>query len=52
MILTLAAAACPRAYGIVGGAGVPRLRRVTSAGALVSPCGSIVGTSVGYVPPV
>ena len=45
------AAASPRAYGIVDGAGVPKLRRVTSVGAPVSPCGR-VSSSVGHVVPV
>jgi hypothetical protein len=47
----LIAAVCPRAYGIVGGAGVPKLRRVTVAGAPFSPFGRVVVASVGLVPP-
>ena len=47
----LATAACPRAYGIVGGAGVPKLRRVAVAGAPVSSSGRVVAASVGHVPP-
>ena len=48
----LTTAACPRADGIVGGAGVPKLRRVTAACAPVSPCGRVVAASVDHVPPV
>jgi hypothetical protein len=48
----LTIAACPRAYGIVGWAGVPKLRRVTAVGAPVSPCGRVDTASVGHVPPV
>jgi len=48
----LAAAACPRAYGIVGGAGAPKLRRVTTAGAPDCPCDRVVAATVGPVPPV
>jgi len=47
----LAAAAPPRAYGTVGGAGVPRLRRVTGSGAPVPPSGRFFAVKVGPVPP-
>ena len=47
----LATAACPRAYGIVGGAGVPKLRRVAAAGAPVFPSGRAAAAFVGHVPP-
>ena len=47
----LVAAVCPRAYGIVGGVGVPKLKRVTAASAPVSPCGR-VPSPVGHAPPV
>ncbi len=50
IISTLDVVACPRAYGIVGGASVPKLRRETSDGAPVSPNGSIAAASVGIVP--
>jgi hypothetical protein len=48
----LAPAACPRAYGIVGGASAPKLRRVTTAGAPDCPSGGVVAATVGPVPPV
>jgi hypothetical protein len=47
----LATAACPRAYGIIGGAGVPKLRRVAAASAPVSPLGRVATAFVGHVPP-
>ena len=47
---SLAIVASPRAYGIVGGAGVPKLRRVTSTGAPNSPCGRVPSTASPVVP--
>ncbi len=47
----LATVSGPRAYGIFGGAGVPKARRVTSTGAHVFPCGEVPST-VGLVVPV
>jgi hypothetical protein len=48
----LADAACPLAYGIVGGARVPKLRRVTADGAPVSPGGIVAAAFVSHIPPV
>jgi len=47
----LAFVTSPRAYAIVGGDGVPELRHVTSAGAPVSPYGTVPST-VGHVVPI
>ena len=41
----------PRAYEIFGGVGVPKLRRVTSIGALVPPYDGVPST-IGLVVPV